>query len=93
MERAAEPTGQEHPLNAEDSALRDRCERIARERYLGSRVLVERVAGGVVAAVVLPEDGLDLDVSAEHSTVHPLPGEALDELAHTLQRPTRSLAD
>jgi hypothetical protein len=82
---------QEQPLNEEDAALRDRCELTARQQYPGSRVLVECDARGIVAGVVLPEDGADLEVSAVSSAPHALASEALHELAHRLQKPTRSL--
>jgi glutathione S-transferase len=78
----------EQPLSSSDAALRDRCERDAQERYPGARVLVERAARGIVAAVVLPEDGVDLDVSALRSEPRASADEALRELEQDLKKPT-----
>jgi hypothetical protein len=79
----------EHPLSSSDAELRDRCERVACEHYPGARVLVERHPDGIVAAVVLPEDGSDLDASAVRSEPRASPGDALRELEQDLQKPTR----
>jgi len=81
----------EQALSADEAVLRDQCERSARQQYPGARVLVERDPRGVVAGVVLPEDGSDLDVSAVSAGPCPSPREALQALAQSLLRPLRTL--
>jgi hypothetical protein len=78
----------EQPLNAHETSLRERCERVAQVQYPGARVLVERDPRGIVAGVVLPEDGADLDVSAVRAGPCASAGEALLALETSLQRPT-----
>lgn len=81
----------EQPLSAEEAELRDRCQRTAQEQYPGARVLVERDTRGIVAGVVLPEDGADLDVSAVRAGPCASASEALRELETSLRKPTRLL--
>jgi hypothetical protein len=83
----------EQPLNQDEASLRERCERAAQAQYPGARVLVERDPRGIVAGVVLPEDGADLDVSAVRAGPCASAGEALQALQKNLERPTPTLED
>lgn len=82
----------EQPLSAEETQQRDRCQSAAQGQYPGARVLVERDTGGIIAGVVLPEDGADLDVSALRAGPCASAGAALRELETNLKKPTPTLA-
>jgi hypothetical protein len=73
-------------LSSQDEALRTQCERDAAHRWPSSRVLVEWVDGAFCAAVFLPEDGVDPDVSAERSAPAASAREALTQLREALTR-------
>lgn len=81
----------EQPLNPDEAKLRDRCQRTAQDQYPGARVLVERDTRGIIAGVVLLEDGADLDVSAVRAGPCASAGAALRELERSLKKPTRPL--